>query len=220
MQITYYGHSAFKLTGKNGTVFLDPYGDTIGFSLPSVTADVVTTSHGHRDHNAVNKVKGTARRPEPFIISYPGEYEVGGISVFGIRTFHDDKGGAERGENTVFTIFLDELRICHLGDLGHPLSAEQVELIGVVDVLLCPVGGHFTIGPKQAVNVIQQLEPSYVIPMHYKTPKHVEMFKDMKPLADFLKEYGVSPTPQPKLVVEKLKLPEETELVVLEELAQ
>ncbi len=216
MEITYLGHSSFKLKGKNGTVVTDPYSNEVGFAFPNTSADIVTTSHGHFDHNAHTQVKGTARREQPFIISYPGEYEVGGISVFGVSSFHDDKQGAERGENTIFTIFIDEIRVCHLGDLGHELSAAEIEEMGDIDVLLCPVGGFFTINPKTAVNLIHQLEPSYVIPMHYRTAAHGKGFEEVKELEDFLKEYGVSPTPQPKLNIEKNKLPlEETELVVL-----
>lgn len=216
MEITYLGHSAFKLKGKNGTVLTDPFGDSVGLSFPNTSADIITISHQHGDHNATSKVKGTARRSTPFIVAYPGEYEVGGISIFGVKTFHDASKGEERGTNTVFTIIIDDIRVCHLGDLGHELSSSQLEEIGVVDVLLCPVGGHFTIDPKQAVSAIQQIEPSYVIPMHYRTEKHAEMFSEVQPLEAFLKEYGVQPAPQPKLAVEKLKLPEETELVVLE----
>jgi L-ascorbate metabolism protein UlaG (beta-lactamase superfamily) len=217
MEITYFGHSAFKLRGKSGTVITDPYSNQIGLSLPGVSADIITTSHGHYDHNAVTQVKGTARRAQPFVISYPGEYEVGGISVFGFPTYHDDKGGAERGENTVFTVVMEEVKICHLGDLGHELTNEQLEELGEVDVLLCPVGGHFTIDPKAAVKVIQQIEPYYIIPMHYKTPQHnEEQFGEVQPLESFLKEYGTAPAPVAKLNVEKNKMPEETELVVLD----
>jgi L-ascorbate metabolism protein UlaG (beta-lactamase superfamily) len=216
MEITYLGHSAFKLKGKDGTVVTDPFADSIGLSLPSISADIITVSHQHDDHNAVKKMNGTARRSEPFIVEYPGEYEVGGISVFGVQTFHDDKQGQDRGVNTVYTIVIDDIRICHLGDLGHELSASQLEQIGVVDVLLCPVGGHFTIDSKKAVTVIQSIEPSYIIPMHFQTSKHSETFAEVQPLEVFLKEYGIQPVAQPKLVVEKLKLPEETELVVLE----
>lgn len=216
MEITYFGHSAFKLRGKNGTVVTDPYSSKIGLSFPSVSADVITVSHDHADHNAIGQVKGTARRAQPFLISYPGEYEVGGISVFGLPTYHDDQKGAERGENTVFTIVMDEVKICHLGDLGHALTNEQLEELGEVDVLICPVGGHFTIDPKMAVKVIQQIEPYYVIPMHYKTSAHSAEFADLKPLEAFLKEYGASPSPVAKLSVEKSKMPEETALVVLD----
>lgn len=216
MEITYLGHSSFKLKGKNGTVITDPYDDKIGFSMPTVSADIVTSSHQHHDHNAVQKVNGTARRKQPFVVSFPGEYEVEGISVFGLTSYHDEEKGAKRGLNTIFTIFIDEITVCHLGDLGHELTASQIEEIGSVDVLLCPVGGGFTIDPKTAVKVIYQLEPSYVIPMHYRTAKHGEGFEEVKELAEFLKEYGMSPVAVPKLNVEKSRLPEETELVVLE----
>ena len=111
---------------------------------------------------------------------------------------------------------LDEIRVCHLGDLGHELTSEMVEAIGSVDVVLCPVGGHFTIDPAQAVKTILQLEPAYAIPMHFKTDRHDEkVYGDMKPLAAFLHEYGMEPQPVPKLKIEKSTLPEETELVVL-----
>ena len=216
MEITYLGHSCFKLKGKNGVVVTDPYDSSIGLVLPTTSADIVTVSHQHKDHNAVQKINGTARRQKPFIVNDPGEYEIGGISVFGMSTFHDDSNGSERGNNTVYSILIDDLIICHLGDLGHQLTANQLEELGTVDVLLCPVGGHYTIDAKAAVKVIQQIEPSYIIPMHYKGPQHGKMFDEVGTLEMFLKEYGSSPAPQPKLLVEKTKLPEETEIVVLQ----
>lgn len=215
MDITYLGHSCFKLAGRTGTVVTDPFDQYVGLPSPRVSADVVTVSHQHPDHNVTDKISGTARRAKPFIISQPGEYEVGGISVFGVPTYHDNSGGSERGRNTVFTILVDEVRVCHLGDLGHELTSEQTEAIGEIDVVLCPVGGVFTIDPVIAVKTIQMLEPSIVIPMHYKTPAHdANVFGDMKTLADFLKEYGSQPEPVAKLNLDKGKLPEETELVV------
>ncbi len=219
MEITYLGHSCFKLKGKNGTVVTDPYDSSIGLVLPTTSADIVTVSHQHHDHNASQKINGTARRPKPFIVTDPGEYEIGGISVFGNPSFHDDKEGADRGVNTIFTIFMDELMICHLGDLGHELTSAQLSELGTIDVLICPVGGSFTIDPKTAVKVIQQIEPSYVIPMHYKTAQHGKLFAEVQPLEAFLKEYGSATTPQPKLMVDKNKLPEETQLVVLQSLS-
>jgi L-ascorbate metabolism protein UlaG (beta-lactamase superfamily) len=217
MEISYLGHSTFKLKGKKGTVITDPYGDYVGFALPSVSADMVTVSHHHPDHDNIKKVGGTARRAQPFIVDTAGEYEVGGISIFGVPTFHDDQKGSLRGTNIVFTVLLDELRVCHLGDLGHPLTNEQIAAIGEIDVLLCPVGGHFTINPSVAVQTIQALEPSYVIPMHFKTPAHDEkVFADLVTLADFLKEYGAAPAPVASVSIDKGKLPEETELVVLQ----
>ena len=217
MEIQYFGHSAFKLKGKAGIVVCDPFDSTVGIPFPSVSADVVTTSHDHFDHNAITRVKPTSRREKPFIIAAPGEYEVGGISIFGVPTFHDDTKGTERGKNTVFTIVLDHLRICHLGDLGHTLSDQDISQIGTVDILLVPVGGKFTITPAQAVEVISSIEPSYVIPMHYKTDLHnQEVFQELNTVDDFLKEYGVTKKAVATLNIEAGKLPEETEVVVLE----
>lgn len=216
MEITYHGHSCFKLKGGAGTVITDPYQDYVGFSLPNLSADVVTSSHDHPDHNAVDKIRATARRERPFIIDHNGEYEVAGISVFGAKTYHDATQGAERGQNTVFTVLLDDIRVCHLGDLGHELTSAQLSEIGAVDVVLCPVGGVFTIDPKTAVKVIHALEPGIVIPMHYKTPGHDQkVFGELNTLDEFLNAYGAEVTPTDKLRLEKNKLPEETELVVL-----
>lgn len=216
MILTYHGHSTFKLKGKRGTVITDPYADSIGLHLARTSADIVTISHHHSDHDAVDKVAGTARRERPFIIDEPGEYEVGRISVFGTPTFHDATGGSERGTNTVYTILLDNLRVCHLGDLGHELTSDQLEAIGDIDILLCPVGGHYTIGPELAVKTIRAIEPGIVIPMHYKTEAHnQEMFADVKPLEAFFNEYGLSPQPIEKLDISNTQVPEETELMVL-----
>lgn len=217
MEITYYGHSCFKIKGTEGTVVTDPYNEYVGFKLPNISADVVTVSHHHNDHAQFDQVSGTARRKKPFIIDKPGEYEVGGISVFGVETFHDSHQGAERGPNIVYTIMVDNLRVCHLGDLGHELSSEQLSAIGVADVVLCPVGGVFTIDAKAAVKTIHSLEPSFAVPMHFKTDEHEEkVFGELATLADFLKEYGAEAKPESKLKIDGTKLPEETELVVLQ----
>lgn len=216
MDIIYYGQSCFKLKGKQGAVVTDPFTEFVGWSLPTLSADLVTVSHHHEDHNAVSLVGGTARRAKPFVIDQLGEYEVGGISVFGVKTFHDANQGIERGSNMVFTILIDDIRVCHLGDLGHELSPEQIADIGEIDVLLCPVGDTFTIDPSQAVKTIQALEPSVIIPMHYRTDRHnPQVFGDVKTVNDFCQEYGSQPEPVAKLTLEKARLPEETELVIL-----
>jgi len=215
MTITYLGHSCFKLKGKRGTVLLDPYSAKVGFALPTTSADIVTMSHDHYDHNYSAGVTGTVRRPQPFLITQAGEYEVGGISVFGIATCHDNEAGSVRGSNVVFTVLIDEVRVCHLGDLGHMLTPQQVEEIGGVDVLLCPVGGEFTIDAPTALKVIHQLEPAIVIPMHYHTAQHAADLAKLQPLSSFTQEYGTEPQPVSKLEVRPTQLPEETELVVL-----
>lgn len=218
MTITYHGHSSFKLKGKRGTVVTDPYDESIGLSLPRISADMVTVSHQHDDHNAIQKITGSARREKPFIVDQPGEYEVGGISIFGVKTFHDASEGTERGQNIVFTILVDGIRVCHLGDLGHELTSEQLDAIGSVDVLFCPVGGKYTIDPEQAVKTIRALEPGIVIPMHYRTERHnSQTFGELKTLNEFCTEYGMQPQPVAKFEVTESSVPEETELVILAE---
>jgi L-ascorbate metabolism protein UlaG (beta-lactamase superfamily) len=216
MDIQYFGHSAFKIKATTGTVVTDPYDAYVGFSMSGVSADVVTVSHQHQDHNSVNQVKGTARRNKPFIVDKPGEYEVGGISVFGVPTFHDDDQGTQRGANIIFTTVMEGVKVCHLGDLGHEPTQDQIAEIGSIDVLMVPVGGVFTLDPIRAVKVTHMFEPAYVIPMHYKTPDHnQDVFSQLATLDEFLKAYGSESKPTAKLTVESSRLPEETELVVL-----
>lgn len=216
MILTYHGHSSFKIKGKRGTVVTDPYDDSVGWSLPRLSADIVTVSHKHSDHSASHKITGTARRSNPFIIDTPGEYEVLGISVFGVSTFHDQEQGQARGDNIVFTILVDGVRVCHLGDLGHELSADQLDAIDQVDILLCPVGGHYTIGPELAVKTIRALEPGIVVPMHFQTPAHDQKtFAEVAPIETFLKEFGVDPEPVDKIELSINQVPDETQLMVL-----
>ena len=216
MEITYLGHSAFKLKNKLGAVVMDPYDENTGWTLPKQTADIVTVSHDHGDHSAIDRVK-TAAGETPMIISVAGDYEARGISVFGVESWHDDKEGAIRGNNLIFTVLMDGVSVCHLGDLGHKLTDEQVARIGEVDVLLCPVGGYYTLDAKGAVAVMEQLEPKIFIPMHYRTPLHnANTFADVAPIESFFNEYGIAPAPIKKLEVQKARLPEETEIVVLD----
>ena len=218
MQIIYHGHSCFKLKGKLGTVLMDPYADEIGLTMPKESADIVVISHDHFDHNDLVKISGTAKHPQPLIVNHAGAYEAGGISVFGVQSWHDENEGADRGKNVIFTVFMDGLNVCHLGDLGAVPTPEMVSEIGEVDVLLVPVGGHFTLLTYEKVmETVQLFNPMIFIPMHYKTPLHKEAnFGDLKTLEKFLNEYGVAPKPITKLEVEKGRLPEEMELVVLE----
>lgn len=216
MTITYHGHSCFKLKGKLGTVVTDPFNDSVGFSPSALSADIVTISHDHSDHNAISKVKGTSRKDKPFVIDFPGEYEVGGISVFGTKVFHDDEKGAKRGPNLINVILMDGVRICHLGDLGHELTEAQISKIGIIDVLFLPVGGVYTVDPQRAIKIARSLDPSVIIPMHYKTSEHnTDTFGEMKTVEEFLNEYGSEVKPVEKLNIELGRLPEETELVVL-----
>src|SRR3990167_5628376 len=164
MDITYLGHASFRLKGKTAAVVVDPYDPSVGPKFPKVEADIVAVTHQHFDHNAVGNVSG-----EPFLVSGPGEYEVKGIEVVGVSSFHDNKKGEERGLNTIYNFKIDRINVCHLGDLGQTsLTDAQVEEIGNVDVLLLPVGGYFTIDASEANKIASQLEPLIIIPMHYK----------------------------------------------------
>lgn len=212
MEITWLGHSSFRIKGKTSTVVTDPYDSSVGFKFPKVEANIVTISHGHADHSNRGGVGGAPR-----VIDGPGEYEIGGVSIFGIATYHDDKQGSERGPNTVYVITIESVNVCHLGDLGHKLSEEQVGEIGSVDVLLTPVGGVYSLTPALAAEVVSELEPKIVIPMHYQVPGlNSATFGALERVDEFIKEVGVEPIKDSKFVITKDKIPEEMQVVVLE----
>jgi L-ascorbate metabolism protein UlaG (beta-lactamase superfamily) len=173
----------------------------------------VTISHDHQDHNRKDEVLGT-----PFIIERCGEYEISEVSIFGVRTFHDSSSGSERGENTTFIIEIEGLSLCHLGDLGHKLTDKQLEELDGVDILFVPVGGVVTVGPKEAAEIVAQIEPRIVVPMHYKEEGiNLQVFGSLAEVSEFLKEMGVSSSgPQPKLSISLGELPENLQVVVLE----
>lgn len=213
MDITWLGHSSFRIKGKSATVVTDPFeSGKVGFKFPKLETDIVTVSHDHWDHNQAGLVGGS-----PKIVSGPGEYEIKGVSIFGVPTYHDTKQGAERGKNTVYVINVDNLRVCHLGDLGHTLSEEQVGEIGEVDILLAPVGGVYTVDASTASQIVLGLEPKVVIPMHYKTPElNSEIFGKLAGVEEFIKELGIEPIRDSKFGITYDKLPEEMQLVILE----
>lgn len=223
MEIQYLGHSSFWLKGKAGFVVTDPYPPSVGFKMSSTSADIVTVSHlQHDDHGNVSVVTGTSRRKEPFVITEPGEYEVGGISVFGYQTYHDSKNGEDKGENTIYVIQIDEVRILHLGDLGHLLSEKLISTLGLIDVVLIPVGGEYTIDGNQALSVISSIDPHIAIPMHYKMSDHDDKrFGNLATLDDFLKAYGGEVrkySSEDKLSVSRMSLGEDisTEIIVFD----
>lgn len=208
-EITWLGHACFRLKAKDATIITDPYDKSLGLGTLNQRADILTISHKAPHHNAVAGVKG-----EPFVVEGPGEYEVRGIFITGVWSFADDVQGKARGRNTIFLFRLDDLVVCHLGALGHTLSAAQVEAIGDVDVLLVPVGGHTTLTPNRASEVISQIEPKIVVPMHYSTGRETV---EMGTLENFTKEMGLKEwTPQDKLAVKAADLAETTRVVVLE----
>lgn len=210
MNITWYGQSCFRLEAKEGSVLIDPFSKETGLRAPRIKDDLVLVSHGHFDHNNTENIN-----EEAFLINMPGEYERRGIYVRGILSYHDANGGTERGLNTIYVIKAEDMTICHLGDFGEAkLSDEQVEEIGDVDILMIPVGGKYTIGAKEAVEVISQIEPKVIIPMHYKI-KDLNM--DIEGPDKFVKELGLTPEKVDKFKIQKKLLPvEEVKLVMFE----
>jgi L-ascorbate metabolism protein UlaG (beta-lactamase superfamily) len=208
MEITWLGYSCFKLKGRHTTVITDPCPPSSGYNLDKQAAQIVTVSHNHTDHNYIEAVTDGPR-----VISRPGEYEIGGILIIGVPAFHDDEKGLTQGKNNIYAIEVDDVNICHLGDLGHPLTAKQIEDLGTIDVMLVPVGGGTTISAAQAAALVRSIEPKIVIPMHYKTPA---LTKELDGVDKFLKEMGITEAvPQPKLIVNRSTLPLSTQVVVL-----
>ena len=203
------GHSCFRIRGSQSVIITDPYPPELGYSLGKPTARIVTVSHQHTNHSYTQGVGGDFR-----VVKGPGEYEISGVLIIGIPTFHDAEKGKVRGKNTVYLMEVDGVSVCHLGDLGHVLTADQVEEIDDVDVLLLPVGGVSTINAAMAAEVIRQIEPKAVIPMHYKTPV---LKRELAPVDKFLKEMGMENVgSQPKLSLTKSSLPLSTQVFLLD----
>lgn len=165
MKLQWLGHSSFRLEESTGTsVVTDPYHSYIGIEMPCVTADVVTVSHKHDDHNNVEVVKGN-----PMIIDTVGSFDVKGIGILGIETYHDEVEGEKRGKNLIYKYRIDGIDVCHMGDVGEECTPELAEAIGPVNILLLPVGGEYTIDAETAKDYVDKLMPDMVIPMHYRT---------------------------------------------------
>lgn len=164
MKITWLGHAKVVLAGAESTVVIDPYDASVGYPMDTPRADIVAVSHSHHDHSDVSSVPGT-----PEVINQPGKYRVGGVKIKALSSFHDDQGGAQRGENLIFVVEMEGLRICHLGDLGHMPDEDLLPSLRNMDVMFIPVGGHYTIDAAQAVELIQMAKPRIAVAMHYKT---------------------------------------------------
>ena len=187
MQITWYGHACFLLESDAGArIVIDPCDPTVGYALDGISADAVTVSHAHHDHNYLPAVAGN-----PVVIDTAGAHSVKDVSVTGFCSWHDEAQGKKRGANLLFRFDFDGIRVLHLGDLGHALSAETVAAIGEIDVLLCPIGGTYTIDAAQALEVDEQLRPRVFIPMHYATSATHMDIDGVDPLLRLVGERGV-----------------------------
>jgi len=167
MKITWFGHASFLLEDSKGRKLLtDPFDSTVGYSLYKGSADVITISHQHFDHNFIQNINPGAK-----VIDKVGFFNECDITIQGIPSYHDKNKGAKRGENVIFIIEMEGYKFCHLGDLGHILEEKDIDLIGEVDVLFIPVGGNYTINGEEAAKVAKSIESKLIIPMHYKTPQ-------------------------------------------------
>ncbi len=209
MRIKWLGHACFMITSDAGVkVITDPYtaGGDLNYGEIKESADIVTVSHNHFDHNNIAAVRGN-----PEVVS--GTAKIKGMEFKGIPTYHDDAKGRSRGNNIIFCFEVDGLRICHLGDLGHQLDAQQVTDLGTVDILLIPVGGFYTMDAKVASHVYQQIKPNVIMPMHYKNDK---CGFPIAGVDDFLRDKeGVSRLDASEIEFKRGELPATTQILVL-----
>lgn len=215
MEILWHGHSFFEIKGKVNenrvTLAIDPFDESIELKPKKTKADILLISHYHRGHSNIKIIEG-----EPFLIDTPGEYEVKGVKIKGIPSFHDKLEGERRGQNTIFKIEVEGIKVCHMGDFGEDqLSSDRLEEIFGVDILLIPVGGTFTLSGKEAAKITGQIEPKIVIPMHYKIN---DLNLELESEKDFLRALGTGE----KEKIKKLKLKagkirtDGTEVILLE----
>ena len=209
MKIKWLGHASFLITSDSGVkIITDPYmpDARLHYGEINESADIVTVSHDHSDHGSVSAVKGS-----PKVVK--SDAEIKGIKFRGIATFHDAAGGKDRGRNTLLCFEVDGVKICHLGDLGHELTAGQVSAIGAVDVLFLPVGGFYTIDATVAGKVAGQLKPKVVIPMHFRNDK---CHFPITGVAEFLRgKKDISQPDASEVAFEAGELPPATRIIVL-----
>lgn len=210
MEITWYGHSCFRLMERGmASVVTDPFDHQVaGYEALKLRSDIVTVSHDVPGHNYTAVVKGYSK-----LLTGPGEYEIGGVFITAIQTNGHGKSHKDEPRNTLYVFDYDGVNVAHLGDLSRVPTQAEIEALGNVDVALVPVGGGAGLNAAKAAEVISLLEPSYVIPMHYATPASA---LKLEPLNKFLKEMGLgSLEAQPSLKVMRSSLPEDTHVVVL-----
>jgi L-ascorbate metabolism protein UlaG (beta-lactamase superfamily) len=213
MEITYFGLNAVRLRGREATVMIDPYEPKLGLSPVRLNVQIVVMTHDDPTHFSLQGLAGDYKH-----LTGAGEFEIKAVAMNGTQTYHDAKQGAERGKNFVYTLEIDDIRVCHLGHLGHALSEEQLDSIGSkIDVLFVPIGGGSHINSSQATEIVNQLEPKVVVPISYKLPGLTLLAHNLEGVDTFAKEMGATDlTPQPKLQLSTSPSVEETKLVILE----
>jgi L-ascorbate metabolism protein UlaG (beta-lactamase superfamily) len=209
MELTWLGHSCFRLRGRDLTILTDPFDSGLGLTLGKVSADVVTVSHDEPNHNAVGAVDGAPR-----VVAGPGEYELAGVMITGVAPPRPEGQSRDVPRNTAYLFELDDVTICHLGDLAAPLGSDQVSVVKDADVLLVPVGGHCTIDGARAAEIVAQVEPKLVVPMHYLIPG---VRLELDPVDRFCREIGAAElTPQARLTITRSSLPDQLTVALLD----
>ncbi len=214
MEISYLGHSCFRIRGREASILTDPFPPTYGLSMGRPSAAVVTVSNHDPNHEFSAGVSGEYR-----LITGPGEYEIADVLINGVQTYRNLDGGSGNGSrpkpNTAYVFEVDDLRVCHLGDLAQRLNDDQIEGLGTINILMVPVGGHGAIGPNMASDVVSKLEPSVVIPMRFRIEK--TQGENLEPVDRFVREMGVKEwSPIPKVSITKSSLPSEIQVMVME----
>lgn len=213
MEIIWFGHACCALSDEITTIITDPYDESLGLKLPEVTADIITVSHDNPRHNATHLVNGQFK-----VLNAPGEYEIQGVFVSGSALYPETGEKGTEARNVVFVYDIDELTVCHLGDISHVPTQDQIDVLDNVDVLLTPVGGGRSLNAAQASELIALIEPAIVIPIHYAMPN---ITIPLDPLDKFLKEMGQTHLEaQPKLKIKRNNLPTETQILVLNRIVE
>jgi L-ascorbate metabolism protein UlaG (beta-lactamase superfamily) len=208
LDITWLGHSCFRIKGKEAVIITDPVDPATGYAAGKVKGDIISISHMHKGHSYIECLESDYK-----VIKGPGEYEIKGVFINVFSSFHDSKEGNERGKNNIFLFEIDGITICHLGDIGHVIPSNLTEELSDVGILLIPIGGISTIDGSIAADIVRNLSPKIVIPMHYKTPEEI---KEIESLEKFLKKMGIKEiVAQPKLTVNRSTLPLTTQVILL-----
>jgi len=213
MEVTYFGLNAVRLRGREATVMIDPYEPKLGLSPVRLNVQIVIFTHEDQTHFSLQGLAG-----DPHLLTGAGEFEIKGVAMQGTQTYHDARKGAERGKNFCNTIEIDDIRCLHLGHLGHTLSEAQLESIGSkIDILFIPIGGGSHLNSAQATEIVNQIEPKYVVPIAYRLPGLTLLAQNLDGVETFAKEMGATDlTPQPKLSLTVSPTVEETKLILLE----
>ncbi|MFW5980606.1 MAG: MBL fold metallo-hydrolase [Halanaerobiaceae bacterium] len=210
MKFKWWGHATFTITSDDGTrIVTDPYGADFNYNSITDEADIVTVSHDHFDHNGVDNVAGN-----PEVVNSIQGYRGEKVNIKTIASYHDQSGGSDRGDNIIYIIEAGDKTVAHLGDLGHMLSAGELNLLKGVDFLLIPVGGHFTIDAEEAYELVQQIEPAAVFPMHYKTDKIDLPISGVEPFLNKFEKSQIEKVNDPEIEIEQL--PENRKIYVLD----